>query len=41
MESKVVWFNNWLKIIETPKGFFYTERKGKNSIAVFLVRMNP
>lgn len=29
---------SWLRVMKTPKGFFYSERKGKNSVAVFLIR---
>ena len=40
MESEVVYKNQWIKVLKTPKDFYYLERKGKDSVAVFLVRMN-
>ncbi|GAH42794.1 unnamed protein product, partial [marine sediment metagenome] len=32
--------NDWLKIKKSKHHFYYVERKGKDSIAVFLVRLD-
>ncbi|ARV61508.1 NUDIX hydrolase [Nostocales cyanobacterium HT-58-2] len=36
--DKTIFSNHWLVIKETPRRFYYLERKGKNSVAVFLLR---
>ena len=38
MSDKKLFDTGWLAIKETPNGFFYSERKGKDSIALFLIR---
>lgn len=40
MPDKFIFKTNWIGIKETEKGFQYAVRKGVNSIAVFLIRMN-
>ena len=36
--EKIIFKTNWISILETEKGFQYLRRKGKNSVAIFLVR---
>lgn len=36
--DKVIFRTEWLAVKESPRGFQYLERKGKDSIAVFLLR---
>ncbi len=38
--EQVIFETPWIKVKRTPKGFDYLERKGVNSVAVFLVRRN-
>jgi 8-oxo-dGTP pyrophosphatase MutT (NUDIX family) len=37
-EDKVLFKTDWISVLETERGFQYLERKGKNSIALFLIR---
>lgn len=37
-EDKTLFQTGWIAVKETTKGFQYLERKGKKSVAVFLVR---
>ncbi|HEY9299820.1 MAG TPA: NUDIX domain-containing protein [Phormidium sp.] len=41
--ERVVFQSNppWVQVKQTVKGFFFLERKGKDSVAVFLIRKNP
>lgn len=39
--EKVIFDSNWFKVKETPKGFFYGERKGVDSIAILPFYYNP
>ena len=34
----IIFQTQWLAVRESPRGFQYLERKGKDSIAVFLIR---
>jgi 8-oxo-dGTP pyrophosphatase MutT (NUDIX family) len=36
--DRVIFSTQWIAIKESPRGFQYLERKGKDSIAVFLIR---
>src|SRR3712207_1305659 len=36
--DKVVFSTQWIAVKESPRGFQYLERKGKDSVAVFLLR---
>lgn len=38
-ESGVVFDSGWLKVIRTPRGFYYAERKGVCSVAVLCYRV--
>lgn len=38
MSDKIIFKTNWVQVNETEKGFQFLERKGKDSVAVFLVR---
>ncbi len=38
--EQVIFETPWIKVKRTPRGFDYLERKGVNSVAVFLVRKN-
>jgi 8-oxo-dGTP pyrophosphatase MutT (NUDIX family) len=38
---KVIFETKWIKVKETGKGFQYLERKGTDSVAVFLLRSKP
>jgi ADP-ribose pyrophosphatase YjhB (NUDIX family) len=41
-QEKIIFQTNWLTVKETARGFHYLERKGKNSVAIFLIRKkNP
>jgi 8-oxo-dGTP diphosphatase len=37
-KEKIIFKTNWLTIKETVRGFHYLERKGKDSVAIFLLR---
>lgn len=37
-EEKIIFGNQWISIIETPRKFYFSQRKGKDSVAVFLLR---
>lgn len=37
-QEKILFKTNWLTVKETVKGFHYLERKGKDSVAIFLLR---
>lgn len=42
--DRVIFRTQWLAVKESPRGFQYLERKGKDSVAVFLLRkgsVNP
>ena len=42
--DRVIFRTEWLAVKESPRGFQYLERKGKDSVAVFLLRkdsVNP
>lgn len=36
--DKVIFKTGWIAVKESPRGFQYLERKGKDSVAVFLLR---
>ncbi len=36
--DRVIFSTRWIAVKESPKGFQYLERKGKDSVAVFLLR---
>ncbi|NET08043.1 MAG: NUDIX hydrolase [Symploca sp. SIO2B6] len=36
--EKVIFSTDWITIKETARGFHYLERKGRDSVAIFLVR---
>jgi len=36
--DKVIFRTEWITVKESPRGFQYLERKGKDSVAVFLLR---
>ncbi len=36
----VIFSTQWIAVKESPRGFQYLERKGKDSVAVFLLRKN-
>jgi len=36
--DKVIFSTQWLAVKESPRGFQYLERKGKDSVAVFLLK---
>lgn len=36
--DKVILETQWIVVKEAPRGFQYLERKGKDSVAVFLLR---
>lgn len=36
--DKVIFSTQWIVVKESPRGFQYLERKGKDSVAVFLLR---
>ncbi len=36
--DKVIFNTQWITVKESPRGFQYLERKGKDSVAVFLLR---
>jgi hypothetical protein len=36
--EKIVFDSEWLKVKQTPKGYYFSERKGVDSIAVLLYR---
>ncbi|MEE3719816.1 NUDIX domain-containing protein [Tumidithrix elongata RA019] len=36
--DKTIFSTKWVSIKETPRKFYYLERKGKDSVAIFLVR---
>ena len=38
--DRVIFSTQWIIVKESPKGFQYLERKGKDSVAVFLLRKN-
>lgn len=38
MTEQTIFETNWLKVKRTPRGFDYLERKGKDSVAIFLLR---
>lgn len=40
-KEKIIFRTQWISVKETAKGYHYLERKGRNSIAVFLIRKNP
>jgi len=37
-KDKVIFSTSWIAVRESPRGFQYLERKGKDSVAVFLLR---
>ena len=37
-QERVIFVTNWIAVKETARGFHYLERKGKDSVAVFLLR---
>ncbi len=38
--DKTIFSNEWIEVKKTLKGFYYLQRKGQNSVAVFLLRKN-
>lgn len=38
IQEKDIFTTNWITVKETAKGYHYLERKGKNSVAIFLLR---
>jgi 8-oxo-dGTP diphosphatase len=38
--DKVIFNTQWIAVRESPRGFQYLERKGKDSVAVFLLRQS-
>lgn len=38
--DKIIFSTNWVVVKETPRKFYYLERKGRDSVAVFLLRKN-
>jgi 8-oxo-dGTP pyrophosphatase MutT (NUDIX family) len=38
MDDKIIFSTDWVVVKETPRKFYYLERKGRDSIAVFLLR---
>ncbi|BAY44372.1 putative NUDIX hydrolase [Scytonema sp. HK-05] len=38
--DETIFTTNWVTVKKTPRGFDYLERKGKDSVAVFLLRRN-
>ena len=38
MSQKTIFQTNWISIKETSRGFQFLERRGKDSVAVFLIR---
>lgn len=36
--DKIIFSTQWISVKESPRGFQYLERKGKDSVAVFLLR---
>jgi 8-oxo-dGTP diphosphatase len=38
--DKIIFQEKWIAVKQTPRGFQYLERKGKDSIAVFLLRQS-
>lgn len=36
--DKTLFKTSWLTVKQTPKGFYYSERKGRDSVAIFLIR---
>ncbi|AFY79107.1 NTP pyrophosphohydrolase [Pleurocapsa sp. PCC 7327] len=39
-QEKVICTTDWVTVKKTARGFYYLERKGRDSVAVFLVRKN-
>lgn len=39
--DETIFQTHWVKVKQTPKGFQFLERKGKDSVAIFLVRKDP
>ena len=37
-KEKIIFSTLWISVKETAKGYHYLERKGRNSVAIFLVR---
>ncbi|MDJ0650570.1 MAG: NUDIX domain-containing protein, partial [Xenococcaceae cyanobacterium MO_188.B19] len=37
-EERTIFSTHWVAVKETTRGFQYLERKGRNSVAVFLLR---
>jgi 8-oxo-dGTP diphosphatase len=37
-QEKIIFSTNWIVVKETDKGFYYLERKGRDSVAIFLLR---
>lgn len=37
-QEKNIFTTNWITVKETAKGYHYLERKGRNSVAIFLIR---
>jgi 8-oxo-dGTP diphosphatase len=37
-KAKIIFSTNWISVKETDKGFYCLERKGRDSVAIFLVR---
>ncbi len=38
--DETIFTTDWVTVKKTPRGFHYLERKGKDSVAVFLLRRN-
>ncbi|MDF5733027.1 MAG: NUDIX domain-containing protein [Rhizonema sp. PD38] len=38
--DKTIFSNHWVVVKETPRKFYYLERRGKDSVAIFLLRKN-
>ncbi|HBE18039.1 MAG TPA: NUDIX hydrolase [Cyanobacteria bacterium UBA11149] len=37
-QEKIIFSTKWISVKETDKGFYYLERKGRDSVAIFLLR---
>ncbi|MBM0743258.1 hypothetical protein JOY44_16840 [Phormidium sp. CLA17] len=36
--ARIIFQEKWITVKQTPRGFQYLERKGKDSVAIFLLR---
>lgn len=40
-KNKLLWHNQWMSVFQTPQGFTFAQRKGKDSVGILAYRSKP